>query len=177
MKTACVVVLLVTGAVTPASAEWWLSDAENHKVRVWAPEKVEGRLVTFDAHSVTVQRANGDPVVIERLSIAKMEADRGAGFRAGMATAGAGAGAVLVLLGTWFGCGFASVHNPEACDNFGTGEFLAATLGAAAVGGVATGLATRSAGWTDVAARPNTEVAVRLAPQRQGLGVQVALRF
>jgi hypothetical protein len=160
------------------AADSSLLEARDQTVHLWAPEKVEGRLVAFDDHTVTVKTATGAAQVFDRSAIQKMEVSRGKKFHVGITFAGAGAGALTALLIGYAACDSSySSGNTEACDDADWRDVGRLALGGAAVGALATALATQHIGWVDVADFRSARVSARITPQRRGAGLQVALRF
>jgi hypothetical protein len=178
MKTAFWAALLTAGLARGVAAGSPLADAKNQTVHLWAPERVEGRLVDFDAQTVTVKPAVGDSRVFERSAIQKMEVSRGKSFHVGMTLAGAGAGALTGLAIAYAACDSSySSGNTDACADATWGDVGRIALGGAALGALAAGLATKNAGWVDVADFRPAKVSARVVPQRRGVGVLVAVRF
>ena len=177
MKTMFTAMLMV-GLARVAAADSSLLEARDQTVHVWAPEKVEGRLVAFDDHTVTVKTAAGAARVFDRSAIEKMEVSRGRSFHVGITFAGAGAGALTALVIGLAACDSSySSGNADACADASWGDVGRLALGGAAVGALATALATRNAGWVDVADFHSARVSARITPQRRGAGLQLALRF
>ena len=178
MKTAFGAACLVVGLARAVAAESTLAESRNEIVHVWAPDNVEGRLVAFDAKTVTLKPSVGEARVFERSAIQKMEASRGRSFHVGLTLAGAGAGAL-----TGLAIGFAACDasyesgNTDACADADWGDVGRIALGGAVAGALITGLATKNAGWVDIADFRPAKVSARITPQRRGVGLQVALRF
>jgi len=178
MKTAFLAALLTAGLARGVAADWPLAEAKDQTVHVWAPVRVEGRLVDFDAQTVTIKPAVGDARVFERSVIEKMEVSRGKSFHVGMTFAGAGAGALTGLAIAYAACDTSySSGNTDACADATWGDVGRIALGGAALGALVTGLATKNAGWVDVADFRPAEVSARIVPRRRGVGLLVALRF
>jgi len=177
MKIPIAVALLAIGLAPWAGAQATLREARDHPVKVWVPDRVTGQLVGFDEQTVTLRLPGGATKVFDRTAIDKMEMGRSRGFHVGLTLAGAGAGlltAVALLAGT---CMAETTGGPsKVCDANGSDVALIA-LGGAAVGALATGLATRNVGWRDVAEFEKTKVSAALLPRPHGMGVLVSVRF
>lgn len=178
MKTIVTVLLMAVGLARAAGADSPLAEARDQTVRIWAPDRLEGRLVAFDDHTVTVTTATGEARAFDRSTIERMEVSRGRSFHVGLTFAGAGAGAFTALAIGYAACDSSyESGNADACADASWGDVGRLALGGAAVGALAAALATKNAGWVDVADFRSARVSARITPKRRGAGLQVALRF
>jgi hypothetical protein len=173
MNTTFAVGLLTVSIAPWATADSSLTEAKDQKVHVWVPDKVAGRLVAFDAQTVTIQPATGEARVFERTTIEKMEKARGAGFHVGMTLAGAGAGLLTAGVVAFAVCD----SRTTGCNDASWADVGVIAIGGAALGAAVLGLATRNHGWEDVTDFNHPKVSAVIVRRPRGVGVLVSVRF